>query len=524
MNVFVNILKILLILVAIVIGLGLILLAGLVIFPGFSLFGLHYVSGDTQKVGDYINLGQATESSPSYAEQWGRTSTVSINTLSWDIELCPVTEANDNYYLPYSITALWSREYNGFVVGEVAEPEFTGGEFMENGDGTLTLYYEVREPDGGWISKVNTELLILFNASDFEGKDIVINTRSGTVKIGDRLRYETDENDQQTKVSTSFTSGDIDITNLSGNITICDVNVGGDVNIDKDSGDFVSQVDLNNNVFIDIDKGFGTVTLQDVGTRVGYTGLIFREINNSNITFGQVRGDLSFDGTGGLIRGESVDGLLSVRGGNCDVILEEVAGMIDWTSTDGSLELGTASGEVTARCTGSGHINIDVALGNLNIETNNGAIALPETRGNVTLDTNNGNIDVTGTQVSAVYTITSRGGRTTLNNIYGTVNFTAKENGNASIDLHYVELRGENVINTQTGNITVTVGSGMPFYLNNWSTNNSVDIEVSGCHSENSKMENTEYAGGTAVSAGSQSDSLTLISISGQISLTHAIQ
>ncbi len=523
MNVFVNILKILLILVAIVIGVGLILLAALVIFPGFSLFGLHYVSGDTQKVGDYINLGEASDNFPSQINEWNKTTTISINTLSWDIELCPVTKANDNYYLADSITALWTREYNGFVVGEVAEPEFTGGEFIENSDGTLTLYYEVREPDGGWISKVNTELLILFNPDDFAGKDIVINTRSGNVKLGDSLRYETREGDTKEKVSTSFTSGDLNITNLTGSITICDVDVSGEVTVDKDSGDFVTQVDLTNNVFVDIDKGFGTITLQDVGTRVGYTGLILEQINNANITFGRVKGDLSLRGTGGLIRGETVDGIMSIRGGNCDVILEEVAGRIDWESTDGSLDLGSAGGDVVAKCTGSGRITIDTVAGDVGIETNGGAITLAETRGDVILDTNNGEINVTGTQTIASYTVTSRGGKTTLDNIHGTVNFTAKENGNASLALNYVELVGENTINTQTGDINIKVGSKTSFYLSNWSTNNSVNIDVSGCRSSNSKMENTEYAGGVAINTGNIDDNLTLVSISGRISLTHEI-
>ena len=520
MNVFVNILKILIILVAIVIGVALLLLAALVLFPGFSLFGLHYISGDGKTVGHYINLDSTAEEN--YVQEWNNTNTVSIITTDWDIEVRPVDKNSENNYMVDTITALFTHRYNGFVYGDVNEPSLKTPRFVEQTDGSYTLVYEVAEPGGGWLSKTDTKLVILFDPEDFVGKNLDIQTRSGIVKIGNNLRYEqTDDSSNSKKVSVDFTSGDISVSDESGAVTIGDVNVNGEVRVDKNSGDFTSQVNLNENVFIDISGGFGKISLKNVGTSAGETGLILQEIHNSNITFDTVKGDLSFIGSGGLIRGENVEGTLSVDGGNCDVILTKVDGIINWNSTDGSLELKAASSNVLANCSGSGQINIESILGNANISTNSGAINLPDTKANVTAKSNGGAITINGSNNTATYDVSSRSGRVTLSNVCGNVIFNATDNGNASLDVSYISLQGENVLNSQTGEIKVTVGSKMPFFLEGWSTNNSVNIDISACRSNASKSADTEFANGVAINGGSVSNSLLITSISGSISIGH---
>lgn len=510
MNAFVNILKILIIIVVIALGLGLILMGALVLFPNFSLFGLHYIKGSGDPNGTYIELNTSKEGN--LAEEWKAASGVIIKTTNWDINVHPVTEATKNFYALNTITARWSHKYNGFVVGENWEPKFEGGKFAPVGtDGKVYLIYEVTEPDGGWVSKVDTALEIIYEPAMFSNKDLIIETKSGAVTIGNNAEQE----DRK-----GFEIKNLDITSVSGDVKVRDVVVKGDVNISKSSGDFTTQVDFTNNVNVNIDNGFGTVKLKNVGSTTKSTSLVLNKIKNSNIMFENNYGDLVFEGTGGLVRGKSVEGILSVNGGNCDFDITTVKGNVTFASTDGTLKLAEAQKPVLAQISGSGQVDITKAVSTVDIKTKRGSVKIDEVLSDAKVETDSGKITLKGTSATTKYTVSSVNGEVLLDNIYGTVNFNALSKGKATITVNYKKLVGENIIKTQTGAININAPIATAANINDlkfllsWETVNKVDIKLQG------GVTSTEQKG-TNVSVNSATDTstnkLNLISVSGKI-------
>ena len=490
-------------------GVGLLLLAALVLFPGFSLFGLHYIKGDSVPVASYVNLAGETNNQ---SAEWAETETVLIRTDSWDVEVRPAT-VQDEHFAPNSISAIWYRQYNGFVVGDIQEPTFSGAQF-EQVNGTNCLVYEVLEPGGGLLTKVNTQLIILYDASTFGNRNLIIQTNSGDVIIG---------NDVDSQLTQNFSANEISVTSGSGNVYLGNVSVTGELRVSKESGDFTSQVDLPVNVYIGISSGLGTINLTNVGTGAGQTGLILQTINNANISFDDIRGDLVFEGQAGLITGGRVEGALSVNGGDLDINLDEVVGNVDCDLSDGTLDITTVRGNVTSKTTGGGRVYIDSILGTANIETSGGEILLLDTRSDVTCVSGSGKITVTGSSNTAQYTINSRSGECTLNNIYGSVYFETLDEGNARINIEYQDLSGENYIKTQTGAINITVRNDDSFYFKGWNTANNVSIRLSGCETTAyDNTETTEFPNGAFIyRANSQStDTLEIRSVSGSITAT----
>lgn len=507
MNVFANILKILIIIVVIAVAGMLLLLGALVLFPGFSIFGLHYIKGAGDPVGNYIELGATAENSK--LAEWESASGILIKTVNWDISVAPVTKATENYHLADTLTARWHHEYNGFVFGDVQEPSFSGGTFA-NVDGKSYLVYEVSEPSGGWLSKVNAKLEILYDAEILEGKDIIIETETGKVQLGNSTSLEN---------RVGFEIEDLTINSAHGEVQIRDVAVNGDVVVSKKTGDLYSYIDLPNNVKIEITDSFGTVDLENVGTAGTSSSLVFEKMGNSNIKVDDVYGDLIFAGNGGLVRANSVSGILSVNGGKCDFDIANVKGDITFESTDGQLKVAEAKGAVNATITGSGGVNIAKSLDVVNVNTKNGAVMLGEACDDVIVKTDGGSINVTGSTDVNTYDISSINGEAVLNNIYGTVKFNALSKGNAKVKVNYCKIVGENIINTQTGVIEVYMPVATSQNINDlkfkltWETVNDVDIALQGGVSTAEKK-------GTNVSVNSATDNantLTLKSVSGKI-------
>lgn len=510
MNAFVNILKILIIILVIGVAGILILMGALVLFPGFNLFGLHYIKGSGQTSGTYIELNAEEEGNK--LVQWNNASGVIIKTNGWDISVHPVTEASKNNYAPKTITSLWSHKYNGFVVGDVQEPSFAGGYFAQVGsDGKTYLIYEVKEPSGGWLSKVDTKLEIIYEPEMFDGKELKIETNSGSVVIGNSLELET---------RVGFEIGDLDITSASGDVTIRDVTINGEVNVDKNSGDFISQVDLTNNVNININGGFGSIDLKNVGSTDKSTSLVLNKISNSNIVFQNVYGDLVFEGTGGLVRGASVSGILSVNAGNCDFDISSVDGVVTFASTDGSLKLAEAKKSVIAQISGSGQVNLAKTYETVNISTKRGAVNLGEVCKDVKVITDGGKISIVGTSATTNYDVSSVNGEVLLDNIYGTVKFNTLSKGKSFVTINYKKLVGDNTINTQTGAINVNVPIATASNINDlrfllsWETANDVDIKLQGgVSSTERKGENVSVNSASSTST----NLLKLMSVSGKI-------
>ncbi len=505
MNVFVNILKILIIIVFIGIAVVLVAFGALVLFPGFSLFGLHYITGDSKVVGLEYDL-------KTNSEEWQTVDTVWIKTNAWDIEVHPKTAQEDNIYLEDCLNVRWSHLYNGFVYGEVQEPSLSEPTVVTVGNDNRLLF-EVKEPDGGWLSKTDTLIKLYYDANDFAGKNLLIETKSGQVTVGNDI---------------DFTVGDLTINSDNGFVKVNQISLNGDATISKYSGDIDVNVDLPTNVMIDVSSGYGKINLQNVGTSTTALVLGFNEkIKNSNIQIGNVYGALDIKADGGLLRGGNVDGTFSANVSSCDVYLGNVGKNVTFNSVDGLLELNKTSGKVTVNSTGNGRVKIAESASDIDITTRSGEIAVGSANGNVTAVSQYGNINISGANNQITYNVKNRDGNTVLDKVKGSVVFGITNQGRGSVTINYANtnatdindgLFGENIVSTETGAVNITVNTNERFYFKKWSTNNNVNIELSALHSTDKV---NETGGGVNGASATDSNNLTVTSVTGAISVVH---
>ncbi len=500
MNVFVNILKILIILVAIAVAVVVIMCAALVLFPGFSIFGLHYISGDNKPIGKEYNLVDNSA-------EWETVSTIWVKTNTWNIDIHPVTSGESEIFVNNCINARWTRLYNGFVFGEVKEPTFEGAKIVTV-DGETRLLFEVAEPDGGWLSKNNTKLTILYDNNVFANKNLLIETNTGVIELGNDINFATQK---------------LTINSEKGAVTINKITAQNDLEIAKSTGDITVNCDINQNVKIDINSGYGRINMQNAGAIDKAVVLGFdKPLNNVNVQFGDVTGDLEIKANGGLVRGGNVSGSLNVDVKSCDIYLENINGVSNYLGVDGIFKASKLNGVFDANITGNGRVELGETNGKSTIKTNNGEIKIESAKADVDATSQGGNINITGANNKINLYIKNRNGNTVLDKIKGTVNFAITDKGRGAVTVNYANevgaIVGENVITTETGTIAINLNSADKFFYKKWSTNNKVNIELSGCRSTD--KENTT---GSPVNGAESTDTnnLTTTSVAGAINVLH---
>ena len=511
MNVFVSFLKFIIILLALAVCVGLVLIGSMVIFPSFSLFGLHYVSGDTRTVGYYYDLTGSMEGSENNLTQWNEVDKVLIQTENWDVSVRAATE-DDTLRTDNSIDTIVRRNYRGFATNEVSTAELSGYTFEQRADGYYMIV-SMTEPTG-LISRTNTSVRMMLDSNLLADKDLIIETNGGSVTIGN-----TPSDDS---VTTNI--GSLTINSQNGYVELNDITVADSIIINKESGNLDVNKDLSCDMSLSISSGFGRADFNNVGSASNPNDLIINGLCNSTINFNTVYGNLMIEGNGGYVIGTDVEGVLYVDAETCDVRVNEVNGMISFSNNDGSLTVEDANDSVVANISGNGSIDIENLIGKSILTTGSGNIAVNNVNADISVKSNSGRIELTNAQNRQInYIIETTDSEVILNDINGAVNFNVVNKGQARVNVIYQELKGENTFVTHSGAVEITFKKpNYAFLLKDWQTSNSVSFKLSNFeeYSVNNSADNETYKSGVNIGGYTgQSDALSISSVSGNISV-----
>lgn len=509
MNFLVNILKIIIVLALIAVAGVFIAMGAMVLFPSFSLFGIHYVSGDSQKTAYYYDI---TDTENGLASKWASVDTVLIETDGWNVNI-----STDVDYTEKGFDIWVSRSYRGFATNPVSTAEFSGYKFEERAEGTY-MYVYMTEPTG-LISKSDAVVDVRVGANVLAGKKLEIKTNSGIVTVGESV----------TDRSTTLNIKDLAINSTNGLVKIRDVNVIDNLVVEKESGEVKVSTDLTCDVNLDIKSGYGNAEFLSIGSDLSENSLVINKMFNSGIYFDDIYGDLLITADGGYVKGNKVNNSVLVNAKTCKLILNEVGGMTSFTNSEGSLEVKKALGGVTAQITnGNGSINIEELKGTTTskLETRNGEIKVQNVYCDVNVKSVSGKINLTNATDELVnFVIESNDSEVVLNDVNGSVKFTTLNKGKARVSATYVNLLGENKFITQTGVIDVKfTNANHKFLFKEWQTANKVNIKLSNLeeYDSNNSLTDERYKSGVKIGGYTGTENnLSLISVSGAINVNY---
>ena len=507
MNVLSNILKILIVLLSLAVATVVILLGALVLFPSFSVFGIHYVNGDNKIVYSYYNV-QAEDN----IAKWNSVDTLSITTQSWDIYVYSINVTKDNH-TPKGIDARLSRNYNGFANNSVGEATLSKYEFETKKDGNY-LSLSTTEPSG-WFSRFDCALYIYIDADTLKDKRLLIKSNTGKVVVGEAI----------TNRSTTLNIQNVDIITDGGNTFINDVNVTNTLNIHKGAGNININPQLLCDVELAITSGLGNVYVNQIGSESVKKSLVIDELYNCGVTLKDIYGDLMVKAGTGIIKGTKVTGTLVFEGENCHLNLAEVGKNLFFNSTDGSLNV-TDAGVVVADVKGSGNIYVKNLKEKSVLESVNGSIKVDNVYADLTSATVNGNITLNNEENSTVnFVVESTNGVVKITKVNGSVHFNTNNNGRATFTGSFNKLIGENIINTVSGEINIDMlDAGYGFMLKDWSTKSTVYFKLSRFEefSVKNSADDDAYKNGVAIGGYSGStDTLSISSNVGKLRVVH---
>ena len=462
MNFFANLLKILIIVVLIAAAAVIILMGAMVIFPSFSIFGIHYVSGDSKSTVYYYNINHQDN-----VAEWANVDTFYVETNNWDVYVYSNTNFKDAH-TDNGIDIKVMRNYMGFSNNEVTTAQLSKYMFEERKDGNYLSVY-MSEPTG-WISKIDSSIYVYLDEDTLKDKNFVIKTNGGKVVLGEAV--------SNSSHCLNFNSVTL---NLGGGLAyIQDVNIADSLIVNKQSGNLSVTKDLTCDVEIDITSGLGNAYLKNIGSETQSNDFVIDNMLNSGIYFDTIYGNALIKANAGLIKGNMITNTVVLEGQNCSLDVGEIGGNLFFDNVDGSISVDKAN-EVVASITGNGGVNIDYLYGESMFDSVNGSVNISNVYKDIFVNTVNGNIDLNNVEGYTVnYVVESTNGSASIKNIRGTLNFSTNNSGRASLYASYWELKGTNSISTYSGSINIDMlDAGYGFMLSDWSTTNSVYFKLS---------------------------------------------
>ena len=520
MNVFSNLLKVLIILVLIVFVGSFLVLGAMVLFPGFTLFGVHYVSGDRQvshyfydTVNDtYYSKEPKQDATEPQTGKWSQVSDIEIVTDGWDITLRSAYK-NETVVIEKGFNVYMNRFFRGFATNDVKEPTFSNFTFEERADG-MYLVMKMTEPTG-ILSRQNTSLVVVVNEGLLANKKVHLVTNSGTIRIGNAVKEDS--------ITTEFT--DIDISSKSSAVYLNDVTINNELNVSKDSGDFYANKDLTCNSVIKISKGLGKVYVNNIGSESSAKTISLEDMNNVDFRFETIYGDFYYRGNAGYIKGKNIKKSFALDANYCDIAIEQIEGAMLYNNKDGSLAVDTVKNGITADVTnGRGAVHIKNLYGASAIRTNSGNITVDNVFNDIIVGSQSGNIKLNNADDKTVnFKIITTNSNVEITNVNGSVNMTTENKGKAICKVSYKKLIGTNKIVTHTGSAYVKfLYAGHSFLLKEWKTVNSIYIKLSNLTEEsvNDSKANETYKNGYKIGGyDGTDDNLSVLSESGQIKI-----
>ena len=473
MNAFLNILKYGLVVIMVLLALFIIACGCLVLFPGFSLFGISYITYDNKQVETQIS---ATEADSPLVQA----DIIKINSGIFDVNLDVVDTQkilNGNDFM----TCRLSRNLSGFVVGDEEDKKIAlSYNLIEDGE-TKILNLVITQPSRSWLFPTEVALNIFVPNTLLQTKTVEITSTSGTINIGSKPQYN-----QDNEVTNTFLNmNTLNISNQSGAVNLGCVNLMGDLQITKDSGDVESYLDLQVKTTISIKSSFGNIKLTNVGTESSPKDLVLDGIWNSSVKIGTIYGNFVAKNIGGgLFKIAKLIGESSIENGFADFYVGEVNAEMTYTADDGLFELSTITAKLNLTQQ-AGTVKIK-ELGTTSqllthtISTSSAGVTIDKLRDSVDVKTQKGDITVNSvpTDTPVSINVSTNDGKVKLLNINGTVTYSC-ESGSSSAYVEYSNFVGKNTFLNQSGNIEVV----MPYDKNpamwlRWETGNTADIKL----------------------------------------------
>jgi len=460
MNAFLGLFKFIIVVALIVFSVVIVVCGVLVLFPSFKLFGLHYISGDANQEVETVSLS---------GTDFNNADKIRFKTDTFDVYLRTVKSSQ--LYDNGDITIENFHRLSGFVWGDVEFPSLLEPTTItENGQTILVI--QLAEPSGV-LFKTNACMAINCVTGAFANKDIEIQTTSGSVYVGDVITKDDSNN-----INSSITVlKNIGITCDTGAIDVRSCNITGELNVKKLSGNLTVERDLTNDANISISAGFGKINLQNVGSSTTTANLVLNSIDNSDIVVGAVYGDTILVANGGLLRMNYVQEELSVNSTACDIQVTRIGQNLIVDGNEGKIDIDVVEGNVTINQS-SGSVDIAEVDGTMDIETTRGNINLPNVSHYAKIRTTFGAVNIVcdGTSIFNL-DIRTQSGAVNVENLLGSITYQVVNNGTANVNVEFLAIRGVNTIQTEAGNINITVPTATDYYLK-WSTTRSVDIQL----------------------------------------------
>lgn len=507
MNFLANFLKIIIVLLVLAVAAVVILMGAMVLFPTFSVFGIHYVSGDDQTLYCYYDVAHEDN-----VAQWQSVDTFAIVTNSWDVYVFS-NQVTKLAHTEHGIDAILTRKYSGFANNDVASAALTKYVYETKKDGEhLTI--STIEPTG-WFSRSDCALYVYVDVDTLADKKLSIQTQSGKVVVGEEI----------TNRSHTLRIDSVDVSAGSSNTFVNDVQISDYLAIHKSAGNININPALGCDVQLGIDSGLGNVYVNTIGSESNKRSLVIDDLCNNGVTIADIYGDMMVSATTGVIKGGSVSGTVVFEGVNCSLSLNSVGQKLFFNSVDGSLSVQNAA-SVNAQITGSGAVNISNLTQKSTIETAGGRIVVDAVSADLTATSTNGDITLGNKSGATVnYIVKSTNGSVKITNICGSVHFDTTADGKAQFYGSYSQLIGTNEIKTVSGEIKIDMlDASYGFLLQSWYTTTSVYFKLSGFEefSTLSSADDPSYSSGVRIGGyGGSGDTLAITSRVGKLRVVH---
>lgn len=406
------------IVLAILLGIAILLFAGMYFFPSFRIMGIGVIHGSDKQTGKLLDLSDAyTYSSIE----------LNISTKKFAVDV----DVSDSASIEYS----FNRDVFG-IAYDTTEYKLLK-DVTSDGD-ILKLSIIVTEPDG-LIS--NSSSFVKISVPKSLTYSLLINTTTGDVNVGGSGEMNNLKN-----VTIGTTTGKFNLTGVSDNEDGSDKSLNlNSLNLSTSKGYFdltqVNNLTVNNT--IKLEGNNGTIVFDKVNGSFNITGKGLK-IDANEITTGY--NGFKFISENGFF---DINKITTPTGAentivteNCDVKIDEISGRTAIVTTYGNISIGTLNDYATLKSE-HGNVNIIKAKGDLSVNTNFGNIKVSSYERGARFVSTRGDIEVygTGDYIQGVSTvIENTDGKIYVENKINQL--LVKTYGSSKVEITYKEIKG----------------------------------------------------------------------------------
>ena len=508
-----QILKYLLVIVIILFAICIILAGAMVMIPSFSLFGIHYL-GEGGLYKYQIENTQATETEPAtygYTE-FVDSEALQINTEGYDVYIR--TLVKNETAMENAIRINVSNYLTGFAWGDVERPQTTWGSKFINGVKTYVI--TVEEPTG-WLYHSKTFVELIVNSNDLVSKNLEINTNGGSVYLG--VGDTTGEDGSVLNLKNLTLNG-------AGNECFLNyINVNEKIDINKTAGNIKSLLDINCPTEIDVWGGIGKIEIPNIGNKDSNQTLKIKA-TNSEIRFNDLYGDFELVAQGGYLVANEISRSVNINCESCQIKIAKVGTQLnisvnsDSSSSANSIVNIGYIGDNAYVKGGDSTVKLGEVIGKVSVETNKGKIIVENARKSVYAKSIYGEVNINwvdnliynSENASDFETVVEvKYSSVNITNIIGKLTMNIIDSGNAKINAEFNAVNGKSVINTNAGDITLSLP--LKEYVLKWNSNRNSDISLG------SIVTNDKVGVANILSASSEENSVQASSINGLITI-----